>query len=315
MIPKVAVVIVNYNRVQDTIECLNSLKECAYTNLKIILVDNGSTDDSENIIRKVHADITIIQAGRNLGFCAGNNLGIQYALSLPDCPTFILLLNNDTLVESAFLSPLVEAMEQDFQAGAAGGTICYYPEKEKIWYAGGKFNFWRASSFSDHEGEEYSKIIEFGEQQTTFITGCMILIRSEVLSKVGLLDEKYFMYFEDAEYSLRLIKHGFHLLYVPQSRIYHKIENRATQPLSLYFSVRNRLLFINKVTDGSSRVIAKIYFYVVTIIKMMNWGIRKPELYNAARYALVDYHKGIFYEGRGLSLNQERHLNDRQYRS
>jgi GT2 family glycosyltransferase len=305
MNPQVIALILNYNRAKDTIECVISLKESIYKNLEIIVIDNGSTDGSESIIRAAHQDITIIQTGCNLGFCGGNNFGIRYILSLSRCPPYILLLNNDTLVEPDFLVPMVEAMESDEKAAATGGTICYYPNKEKVWYAGGRFVFWRASSFSDYSGKEFYCIRNIKKHKVTFITGCLMLIRSEVLKTIGLLDEKFFMYFEDAELSLRLIKAGFHLLYIPQTRIYHKIENRVDQPLSLYFSIRNRLLFINKVTYGIPRIIATIYFLVVTFSKMAYWRIRKPILYKVACYGLEDYRKKVFYEGRGLSIDVE----------
>jgi GT2 family glycosyltransferase len=305
MSPKVIALILNYNRAQDTIDCVSSMKQCTYENLEIIVIDNGSTDTSENIIQSAHRDVTVIQTGRNLGFCGGNNFGIQYALSSSQCPAYILLLNNDTLVDNDFLNPMVDAMERDRHVAAAGGTICCYPEKEKIWYAGGKFIFWRASSFLSYSGEDYSHIHRMKGRYVNFITGCMILIRSDVIKTVGMLDERFFMYFEDAEYSLRLIYAGFKLLYVPQSRIYHKIENRAVQPLSLYFSIRNRLLFINTVAHGIPRMIAILYFFTVTFSKMLHWWVRKPELYRVASYALEDYHNKIFFEGRGLSIAQK----------
>jgi hypothetical protein len=302
MNPRVITLILNYNGAQDTIECVQSLKETSYNNVDIIVIDNGSTDDSENIIRSAHQDITIVQTGSNLGFCGGNNFGINIAIKRN--PKYILLLNNDTIVEPNFLEPMVSALECDEKATVAGGTICYYPEKEKVWYAGGKFVFWRASSFSYYSGKNIKRVNKLRTQKVSFITGCMMLIRAQVLRAVGFLDEKYFMYFEDAEFSLRMIHAGFHLLYVPQSRIYHKIHNRNDQLLPMYYTVRNRLLLINTATYGVSRMIAKSYFFFTFTLKMMYLKTRKPKLYIAARYGLEDYRKKIFYEGRGLSLNK-----------
>jgi GT2 family glycosyltransferase len=302
MNPQVITLILNYNQAQDTIECVQCLKESIYKNLEIIVIDNGSTDDSESIIRTAHQDITIVQTGSNLGFCGGNNFGINIAIK--QNPKYILLLNNDTIVEPNFLEPMVSAMECDEKAAAAGGTICYYPDKQKIWYAGGKFVFWKASSLSNYSGKNIKSINKLRKQNVSFITGCMMLIRTNVLSSVGFLDEKFFMYFEDAEFSLRMIKAGFHLLYVPQSRIYHKIHNRSDQLLPMYFTVRNRLLLISIATYGLSRIIAKSYFFFTFTLKMIYLKTRKPKLYLAARYGLEDYRKKLFYEGRGLSLNK-----------
>jgi GT2 family glycosyltransferase len=302
MNPQVIALILNYNGAKDTIDCVLSLKESVYNYLDIIVVDNGSTDDSENSIRTAHPDITIVQTGSNLGFCGGNNFGINTALQRN--PKYILLLNNDTIVEPNFLEPMVRALEGDEKAAIAGGTICCYPEKEKVWYAGGKFVFWRASSLSWYSGKNIKRVNKLRTQNVSFITGCMMLIRAHVLRSVGFLDEKYFMYFEDAEFSLRMIHAGFHLLYVPQSRIYHKIHNRSDQLLPMYYTVRNRLLLISTATYGVSRMIAKSYFFFTFALKMIYLKTRKPTLYLAARYGLEDYRNKLFYEGRGLSLNK-----------
>jgi GT2 family glycosyltransferase len=301
--PSIVVIVLNYNSVQDTIECIMSLKRCKYPNLDIMVVDNGSGDGSEIIIRNKYQDVNIVQTGRNLGFCGGNNFGMNIAIK--QNPKYILLLNNDTIVEPNFLEPMVNAMECDEKAAAAGGTICYYPDKQKIWYAGGRFSFWRASSLSNYSGKCVDRIGNLGKQKVTFITGCMMLVRTKVLSSVGLLDENFFMYFEDAEFSLRMIKAGFHLIYVPESRIYHKIHDRSSQLSPMYFTVRNRLLLINIATYGLHRIIAKIYFFASFILKMIYFKMRKPKLYLAALYGFEDYRKKFFYEGRGLLLNNK----------
>jgi GT2 family glycosyltransferase len=300
--PSVVVILLNYNRVQDTVECILSLKSCTYQNLDIIVVDNGSKDGSEETIRNKFHDIEIIQTGSNLGFCRGNNIGIQTALKRN--PKYILLLNNDTLIEPDFLEPMVSAMEHNENAAAAGGTICYYPDKQKIWYAGGKFKYWRASSISNYSGKNIDSIRNLHEQKVTFITGCMMLVRAQMFTSLGCLDEQYFMYFEDAEFSLRLIEAGKDLVYAPQSRIYHKIQNRSDQPLPMYFTVRNRLLLIHMATHGLRRIIAKGYFFAAFFIKMMFLKNKMPYLYLAAEYGLEDYRKKVFYEGRGLSLKK-----------
>jgi GT2 family glycosyltransferase len=193
-------------------------------------------------------------------------------------------------------------LEQNRGAAAAGGTICYYPEKGRIWCAGGKFIPWRASSFPSYLDEPVDRIVDSPVREVTFVTGCLMLLRTSALRRVGLLDERFFMYLEDAELSFRLVAAGFRLLYVPKARIYHKINHRGDKPLPVYYGMRNRLLFVKLTTRGATRVIATGQFLLTACLKMLIWRIRYPHLFVAAKMGLTDYFRNAMYEGRGLTL-------------
>ena len=133
--PRVYIILLNYNGYKDTIECIESLHKVSYSNFSIVVVDNDSQDNSENILRKQYPQHTIIQSGSNLGFAGGINIGIQHALC--QGADYILLLNNDTIVEPNFLEPLIIEAEKTDGVGIVGGKINYYYSKNKIWSAGG----------------------------------------------------------------------------------------------------------------------------------------------------------------------------------
>lgn len=301
MRPSVTAILVSFNRAEDTLACLRSLSKCTYQRLEILVVDNGSTDGSEASVRDCFPAVQVLQTGRNLGFSGGNNAGISRALQVE--PDYVLLINNDTLVEPDFLDHMVDAMEARPDAGAAGGTICYYPDTERIWYAGGKFTSWRASSFSFHVDEPVERVRDRDVQVVTFITGCLMLIRASALRRVGFFDERFFMYLEDAELSLRFVEARYRLLYVPKARIYHRIQHQGDRPLPLYFGMRNRLLLIKLKTRGVKRVVACTYLLLTACAKMTVWRIRKPDLYAAAKLGIQDYFGNVFHEGHGLLLH------------
>ncbi len=297
---RVIAIILNYKRPVDTTECVLSLKRSTYRSLQILVLDNDSGDDVESRIKEVAPDVETLQTGRNLGFAGGNNVGIRFAME--QNPEYILLLNNDTLVEPDFLNELVVALEADENAAAATGIICYFPEKERIWYAGGDFIPWRVGSFTRGVGEKYESPKHRTADSVTFISGCMMLIRTSALRNVGLFDERFFMYHEDAELSMRLVSAGYRLLYVPTSRIYHKAIHLGDNPFQLYYSVRNRLLLAKGTTTGVERFLGQAYFLAALSIKMLLWIFTRPDLFKGAWLGLVDYRRNVFYEGRGLSL-------------
>jgi len=293
-------VILNYNNAAETIECVRSLERSTYPNLSILVVDNGSTDGSEQLIRGACPGVEILQTGRNLGFAAGNNAGIARALARG--AAYVLILNNDTLVDPHFLEPMVEALEADHRAAAAGGTICYHPETEKVWYAGGSINPWRASAFVHHLDAPYASLDLEHTVDVSFITGCMMLVRAVALATAGTFDERFFMYLEDTNLCARLQSHGYRLLYVPRTRIYHRIKHRGDRPLTMYYMVRNRLLFVSEVPRALQRWGGTLYLYATLAAKMPAWLVTNRALSRAAWMGVVDFRARRLHQGRGLSL-------------
>ena len=252
----VYIILINYNGYKDTLECIESLKNISYRNYKIIIVDNKSTDSSIQELSKItNENIILIKSDKNLGFAGGNNLGIKYALK-DEKTEYILLLNNDTIVEPDFLSYLVKTGEKDKKIGLIGCKIKYFTNRDLIWYAGGHVNWFRFMGKHDglrkFDSPKYNK-----EKEISFITGCCVLIKRDVIEKIGLLPEEYFMYFEDVDFCVKVKDAGFILFYQPLAVIYHKIglsSGGEKSSFALEYLARNRLYFMFKYKNKVSRI-------------------------------------------------------------
>jgi len=211
---KVFCIVLNWNGWRDTIECLGALKESSYADLTVLVVDNGSTDDSVSRIQAARPDVLFLKSSANLGFAGGNNLGIRYALA--HGADYVWLLNNDTEPAPDALPALVGKALTDKKIGAVA-SICYYadaPATVEAW-GGARVNLW----------------IGFGRNSTDprpddwfhSLNGTSMLISREALEDVGLLDEGFFLYWEDTEFCLRLRKKGWRIAASPDSRVLHKV--------------------------------------------------------------------------------------------
>lgn len=261
MEPLVYIILVNYNAKEHTIECLESIKNIAYNNYKVILVDNDSEDKDFEFIKKTYKDTMIILNNDNYGFAGGNNIAIKYAVE--NNAKYILLLNNDTIVKKDFLNSLVDGMKKNDNIGIAVSKILYYSDRDTIWYGGGDINYIKGNSIV-HGLNEIDKGQFDKSRLCTFATGCCMLINTNILDKVGMMDESYFLYYEDADYSMKISKEGYKILYCPESVIYHK-ESVATKKFSYnyqYYFAKNRLLFIKK----NFSIRSKLSSYPITIM-------------------------------------------------
>jgi len=254
--PKVSIIILNWNGSKDTIDCLKSLENLNYPNFEIVLLDNGSTDNSIGIFRAQMPNfknkITLIKNKENLGFPAGNNVGIKYAIE--HGTNYVLLLNNDTVVDKNFLKEMMTVGESGNKIGILGPKIYFFADPKRIWFGGGKFNWFSGSSHIDFGKQDFDA--NGNPKETNFITGCAMLIKKEVFKKIGFLDERFFLYYEDTDFCLRAKKAGFQCFFVPKAKIWHKIplESLKTKlsgavdkigaPSVLYYHHRNALLMI-----------------------------------------------------------------------
>ncbi len=246
MNPLVHIIILNWNGRDDTLECLKSVEKIDYPNFKIILADNGSSDGSVETIRREFPDITVIENGANLGFAEGNNRGIVPALE--SGTDFILLLNNDTVVDRGILSALVQAAERMPKGGVYGPKIYHFNDPNKIWYAGG---YWDAQtlSFGEHGAGQDDQGQFDVLTETDWVIGCAMFVRAEVFRSVGLLEPKFFLNNEEIDFSSRVRKAGLACVYVPDARLWHKISvsfGGEHSPMKEYFSARNRLLWARR---------------------------------------------------------------------
>ena len=249
---KVAIVILHYNGKKDTLECLESISKLSFKNIEplIIVVDNGSAEEFKA------EGIKVIRSEKNLGFAGGNNIGINYALGKES--DYILVLNNDTIVEENLINELLNVISENKNAGVVVPKIYFtkgqefhknrYKEKELgkvIWYAGGIFDWKNIIGY--HKGVDDVDTGQYGKiEETEFATGCCFMAKREVFEKAGLLDEKYYLYYEDADLSQRVKKEGYKILFVPKAIVWHNNAGSAGgsgSSLQDYYITRNRILF------------------------------------------------------------------------
>lgn len=242
----VYIVIVNYNAQRDLKECLVSLKKLRYPSYKVVVVDNGSHDGSSQMVKAEFPWVELIELKTNLGFAGGNNVGIEYALK--NNADYILLLNNDTIVEPNFLNDLVKVASQEARIGLVAPKILFYPDSNLVWSAGGKVNLWLGQT-KHLFGEEKEDKVPSYNYEADYLPFAAVLIKKEVFEKIGLLDPAYFLVFEDTDFCLRAKRAGFRLIVCPRSKIWHKASRsfKGTQsPLYLYYIVRNKGQFMKK---------------------------------------------------------------------
>lgn len=300
--PFTVIIMLNYNGAKDTVECLDSLKKTDYDNFKILIIDNASQDSSVDVFRERFPELELIVTEKNLGYTGGINRGFYEASKYN--PKYMLVLNNDTIVDPGFLTALVDVMESDPEAAAAGGLILAEHDRKTIWFGNGKMINWRGLAVHIDKGKPFEERSQREVTQTDFLTGCMILFRTSHLIKTGFEDEDFFMYLDDIELSARIKKSGFKLLYQPDSIIYHKVLGEKESPLKLYYSVRNRFLLNNKMNKGIIRFVSAFYFFSVISLKIVVWTVINRTFSKVARAALSDYFNHNLGVGRGTSLNE-----------
>lgn len=223
---RIAVIIPSYNGGQLIVNCINSLKKQKYNNYEIIVVDNASEENNVKLLRSIKG-LNLIENKRNRGFSKACNQGIRIAKK--ENLWAVVLLNQDTVVERNFLGEGVKVLSTALIGLACPKII--YGFSNKIWWAGGKLNrgYKLLTSLTFRLGEHVSKgVIDKGQFNTPtesdYITGCALFIRVELVNKVGLLDERYFMYSEDIDWSLRVKKAGYNLIYFPTTTVHHMVK-------------------------------------------------------------------------------------------
>lgn len=306
--PRVAIVILNWNGWEDTIECLESLYQINYSNYRVVLIDNNSSNESLLRIKdycngKIKAkseffeynkdnkpirimeyskeksefkvdkkdsankQLFLIENDKNYGFAEGNNIGIRYALKTLDAG-YVLLLNNDTVVDKDFLGEMVNIGEVDKNIGIIGPKIYYYDEPNVIWCIGGKIDWKFARGLhvgtNEVDNGQYNEMKEFD-----YVSGSAFLIKRGVIDKIGLMDKKFFLYFEETDLALRAFENGYKSVYAPKAKIWHKVSKSGgglSKPIGLYYITRNRWLFMKKWAKKSDYVFFVIYQAVGAVV-------------------------------------------------
>ena len=254
MSPRVAIVILNWNGREDTLECLASVSQLDYPNYEIVVVDNGSTDDSVETISKQYPGIALVQTGSNLGYAGGNNVGIRWALD--HAVDYVLLLNNDTIVSPDLLRAFVIAKDLLPANAVLGAKIFFYDEPDKLWFAGGRWDD-RSNSFK-HVGLGQKDSTEFSRMtEVDYVTGCALFVSATAIKEIGLLDESFFLTYEETDWCYRARARGHKCIFVPDAKLWHKVSasfGGNSSPLHNYFMVRNKLLWAKKHLSRSARV-------------------------------------------------------------
>ncbi len=295
-LPWVSIILLNYNGYQDTIECLTSLFKLDYQSFSIIIVDNHSSDNSldhieqwlqncdhrnsnfysdRKVIDSFHnhetvsagtewpspiqegSFITTIQAGKNLGFAGGNNIGIKYAIHY-FAPDFLWILNNDTVVAPDSLTQLVLEAQKDLSYGKKigiwGSKLLYYHQPDIIQAIGGKLNLTYLTTSHLAEGLQDLPSSQPESPAQDYVVGASLFVSKKLIQEVGLLSEDYFLYFEELDWAKRGEKAGFRLGYVPTSKVYHKegksigssSAGKKKSDLADYHGLRSKIIFFRK---------------------------------------------------------------------
>ncbi len=253
---RLAVVVLNWNGAADTLALLATLARCrvpAGWSAHVLVVDNGSTDGTVARVRAAFPEAETLALPANLRFAGGNNAGIRHALD--HGADAILLLNNDTEADPALYERLLLALEQDPGAGAAAPLIYFAAPTDRIWYAGGACVV--GLGWTAHRGLRERDLGQYrAVEPTGYLTGCCLLAPRAVWEKVGLLDEGYHLYAEDADWSVRARRAGYRLLFVPTARLWHKVSaaSGASSPFKIYQRTRGNLRLFARHARGLERL-------------------------------------------------------------
>lgn len=247
--PLVYVMTLSWNRQAETLACLRSMRQLRFANKRLLLVDNGSRDGTPESVGQTMPNVEIIVNERNRGFAAGCNRGIRHALR--QGADYVLLLNNDTEIDQEALGHLIDL--SDAGVGITAPKIYYADEPTRIWSVGGKRHPLTLEKTGDARGEidrgQWEEVLE-----RDYIVGCAMLLSQHLLTKVGLFDERFFMYYEDSDLCLRGRQAGFRILLAPQAHVWHKVATSSggtDSPNERYWMARSSVLFFHKHVRGA----------------------------------------------------------------
>jgi len=278
--PLVSIITVNYNQTEITCLLLESLRKITYQNIEIFVVDNASLKDDPSPIKFRYPEVTFILSDKNLGFAGGNNLAIRESKG-----EYILLINNDTEVETGFLEPLINKMATNRKIGAVSPKIRYFYHPDLIQYAG--FEPMSPITIRQHAiGFNQKDTGQFNSNKLTdFGFGAAMIVSREVIEKVGLMADIFFLYYEEMDWMARIRRAGFEIWYVHNSVVYHKdsITTGPESPLKTYYLNRGRLLYMRRNTFGVKHFLGILYQVAVAVPKNLTIYMvkRKPDLFKA----------------------------------
>jgi GT2 family glycosyltransferase len=261
----VSIITINFNQPEATCQLLRSIKEYYDNNVEIILVDNASDENYESEFKQVIPDLVIIRSEVNLGFAGGNNLGISFAKG-----DFIFLLNNDTEIVKGCIETLITELKNDDKIGLLSPLILYDDDRSIIQYAGyTPLNYLTARNSQIGQFEKNIGQFDGITQETGFCHGAAVICRREFLDKAGLMDENYFLYYEELDWCEKFKRIGKTINFTGKTQIYHKesISVGKESAIKTYFMTRNRMLFIRKNTSVLNTLFFTIYYVLIACTK------------------------------------------------
>lgn len=298
--PLVSIISVNYNQAQITCDMLASLERITYPNTEVIVVDNASPTEAPTAIAEQFPTVQLIRSPTNLGFAGGNNLGIVAAKG-----KYILFLNNDTEVAPDFLEPMVNLLETDGTIGMISPKLIYYNSGDTIQYAGSSaINPWTGRNFSIGSQQK-----DNGQYDTTYPTklahGAAMLVPLQVVRKIGLMPELYFLYYEELDWCEMVKRAGYQCYYVGKSTVYHKESASVGQGsvLRTYYMHRNRLLFIRRNFTGLQRWSGVLFFLLAAAPKQSIVHLLRGEINH-----LKAVWRGVGWHLQSQNVHQNRFL-------
>lgn len=292
--PKVAVIIPHLKGIPCLVDCIKSLNKITYRNFYIIIVHNGPESTAlQDALAPISKNITkIIDTKENIGFARANNIGIRQALQ--GGAEYILLLNDDTEVDPDFLTTLIDVAELHPDAGMLGPKILFYDQPQKIWFAGARFDR-KTCTVMTTGFDQLDKCRNSTLVDSDYITGCALLVKREVIEKIGLLDERFFLYWEDVDWGLRSRKAGLKNLIATHSHIWHKISSSSggiNSLLRVYHKRRSHLLIARLHAPQTLCKLQRDFFRDIAWLLFKSPGSLRIKKAGACFFAMIDYHSG-----------------------
>lgn len=295
--PLVYIVILNWNGREDTLACLRSLEPVWNERTKGIVVDNGSTDGTPEAVRAAFAAVDVLEAGGNLGFTGGNNIGLRFALDRG--ADYVLLLNNDTIVDPGFLREMLPVATVSEEIGFVSPKIYFLEPPDLLWFAGAKFStvtgYGRVIGYRKPDRGQYDDIRTIDRP-----CGCAVLVARRLCREAGLMDDGLFLYADEVEWMLRARKHGFKACYAPKARVWHKVSasvGRESHPDAFYYGVRNTLYALNTHVPCRLRILRYFRDLSVTFVHLaalLRSSSPKVDGLRAIWQGLADNRRGTF---------------------
>ena len=292
----VYIVILNWNGLEDTLECLHSIEKSGYATSTVV-IDNASLNGEAEKISEAFPRTVVLPQTENLGFCGGCNVGIEYAME--HGADYVMLLNNDTLITNDLFERLFAGIQSLDHVAAVSPIILEHPNKEKVWYSDARWVTGEAQFRISRPEEGYAELSVRDPFETEFACGCCMLIPVSALREVGLLDERYFAFYDEAGWCAQARKKGLRSYVVPAARMYHKVSRSTPKLVSTYLLTRNRLLWMKENLSVRQRFQSVAYLLRDVIWHLANLVGLTKEHYSvphseAVLHGYWDYFRGRF---------------------